>query len=127
MTSGLARSFHEGIAMRFRQLPLIVATTLYSLPALAYVGACTSAEGSVSVSITTDDRGQITDLTLKQAGVASTRYPEANARMVVPSSFVVTFSAKANASHEALELNIAGKVGRMRFGGQSTALECDWD
>jgi hypothetical protein len=113
--------------MKIRHIPLLVATTLLSLPALAYKGVCTSSESNISVSITADDRGQISDLTLRVPGAAPTRYAEASARTLVPSSFAMTFSAKATAMHEALELNIAGKVGRMRFGDQSTALECEWE
>ncbi len=113
--------------MTIRHFALLFATTLTSLPALAYTGECVSKEGNVLLTITANERGQITDLTLKKPGATLTHYPEANATMVILSSFSMTFSAKATGSHEALELNIAGKEGRMRLGGQALPLECDWN
>lgn len=113
--------------MKIRQFALLAATMLTSLPALAYTGECTGKEANVLLTITTNERGQITDLTLKKPGAPLTHFSEASGTMVFLSSYSMTFSAKATGSHEALELNIAGKEGRMRLGSQATALECDWN
>lgn len=113
--------------MKIGPLAILAATLSSSLPALAYTGACAGNEIDVSLSITTNDRGQITELLLKTPGTSPVRYPEANATVVIPSSFSMTFVAKETPSHQALELNIAGKSGHMRLGDQSTTLECDWN
>ena len=47
--------------------------------------------------------------------------------MVIQTSFNMTFTGRATSSHEALELFIAGKNGRMRLGNKLTAIECDWN
>lgn len=112
--------------MKLRHLALLFASTLPALPALAYTGECTSSEGSVLLTITTNDRGQITDMTLKKPGTSLSHYPEANGRMVVLSSYSMAFSAKETAMHDALDLHVAGREGRMSLGGQTFTLECDW-
>jgi hypothetical protein len=113
--------------MKTRQFALLAAIMLPSLPAFPYTGACTGSDFDVSLSITTDDRGQITELLVKTPGASPVRYPEANATMVIQTSFNMTFTGRATSSHEALELFIAGKNGRMRLGNKLTAIECDWN
>ena len=112
--------------MQIRHYALLAAATLCSWTAAAYTGTCLGSERGIEISINTDDRGQITELQLKAPGTSPTRYPEATATRVILPSFSLAFTAKATANHEAMELHIAGRPGRLRLGNESIDLVCDW-
>jgi hypothetical protein len=113
--------------MNMRHIPFLVSIALTPITSQGATGMCTSADGGATVSITTNERGQVLvlDLTLTASG-NRTRFPEANARSVLLPAFGFMFSTKQTTLHDALDLAISGPNGRMTFRGTSTALECDW-
>lgn len=100
-------------------------SALSSFAACADSGICI---GDADIEVTIQVAGgQITELTLKAPKSPLTRYPEANGRMVAAPAYGLIFSARETSMHEALELDISGKTGRLKFRGRTSVLECDWN
>ena len=112
--------------MKLCCVAFLCAAVLLSLPAHAVVGVCESDDGRIVVSIITNDNGQLLDLAITVDETRISRFPAANNTSVVLPSYRYKFSAKKSAREEALDLDISGKKGKIKFGRKAGALECDW-
>ena len=113
--------------MRLCGVALFCFVVLLSLPAGAVVGVCESDDGTIVVSIITNDNGQILDLAVTVDETKISRFPAANNTSVTLPSNRYKFSAKKTAREEALDLDISGKKGKIRFGRKAALLECNWE
>jgi hypothetical protein len=97
------------------------------LPVLSYSTVKCEGDGDDSIVLTlvTADDGSMIDLAL-MVGDEIMRFPEANRTSVALPAERYNISVKKTASHDALNLNISGESGRMRFRGQNIILECIW-
>jgi hypothetical protein len=112
--------------MKFCGAMLLLAALLLSLPAQAVVGVCESDDGNISVSIITNDAGQLLDLAVTVDETRISRFPAANNTSVALPSYRYKFSAKKTAREEAIDLDISGKKGKIKFGRKAAPLECNW-
>jgi hypothetical protein len=100
---------------------------LLPLTSQAAVGFCSSDDGDITVSIITNDDGRLLDLAIVfDEKALIVRFPEANETSVKLQSYTYKFAAKKNTGHEALEIDISGKNGKMKYGGANYKLECNW-
>lgn len=112
--------------MRLCGVALFCFAVLLSLPAHAVVGVCESDDGVILVSIITNDNGQLLDLAVTVNEATISRFPSANNTSVTLPSYRYSFSAKKTAREDALDLDISGKKGKIKFNRKTTSLECSW-
>ena len=105
---------------------LVLAAVLSPLPVHAVVGVCESDDGTIVVSIMTNDAGQLLDLAVTVDETKISRFPAANSTSVALPSYRYKFSAKKTSREDAIDLDITGKKGKIKFGRKSAALECNW-
>jgi len=113
--------------LRLCGVALFCLAVLLSGPALAVVGLCESDDGAIVVSIITNDAGQLLDLAVTVDGARISRFPAANNTSVALPSHRYKFSAKKTAREDALDLDISGKKGKIKFGRKNSPLECSWE
>ncbi len=101
-------------------------TVLIPLPALAVIGLCASGDDRYSVAITAHDDGSLLDLAVTVDETGLSRFPEANGTKVTLPAHRYKFTVKKKSNHGALDLDITGKKGTMKFGGRTITLECGW-
>ncbi len=95
--------------------------------AKALTCVCAGDDGNITVSIITNDGGQLLDLAVVLDDQALiTRFPEANSTSVDAASHSYRFLIGKKAGHDALDLDIKGTKGVMKFRGKASTLECDW-
>ena len=111
--------------MKPRYCLLAASAALFSLAARADSGICVD-DADIEITIEVAG-GQITELTVKVPKSPLVRYPEANGRMVTPPMYGLIFSAKETPAHEAIQLDLSGKTGRLKFRGRTSTLECAWN
>ena len=112
--------------MRLAYLALACSIAFAPTAAQAATGMCDDDSGNIAVAITTNDQGRLLDLALTINDDKIVRFPEANATRVELPPHRYVFAAKKSAAHDALELDIRGKNGKMKYRGKALALECEW-
>jgi hypothetical protein len=112
--------------MKLCCVALFCVISFFSAPARAVVGVCESDDGAIAVSIITNDNGQLLDLAVTVDDTKISRFPAANNTSVALPSYRYKFSARKTARQEALDLDISGKKGKIKYGGKNIVLECNW-
>jgi len=92
----------------------------------AATGMCESADGNIAISILTNEQGNLLDLALTDNDTKISRFPEANSSSLILPSKRYTFKTKKTSQHDALELDVSGNEGKMKYKGKVVMLECNW-
>ncbi len=106
---------------------LIVATHSFTAPQLAKAATCVCGDDNITVSVITNDSGQLLDLAVvldNQSLIE--RFPEATDTSADVASQSYRFSVGEKNGHGALDLDIKGARGTIKFRGKSGSLECNW-
>ena len=112
--------------MKMCCIAFLGAMAFFPLQAQAVNGVCENDDGSIAVSITTNDEGQLLDLAVTVEDIQISRFPEANLTSITLPSYRYKFSIGKEAHHDALDLDVSGNIGRMKYHGKTITLECNW-
>lgn len=106
----------------------LIASTLALLsPAsIAASAMCIDDGGEMQVWLMTDDKGVMLDLGLTYGEDYIARFPEASGTQADLPKLAYAFKVGKTKTHEALDLNLNGKKGQMKFRKMDFALECEW-
>ncbi len=105
---------------------LLVSIVCCPCPLQAVIGVCENDDGSIAVAIMTNDEGQLLDLAVTVDDTQISRFPEANSATMILPSRRYRFSARKDSHHDALDLDISGDRGQMKYRGKTFNLECNW-
>ncbi len=112
--------------MTWKPVCLVFATLILFSPTIASGNVmCEDADGNYTVALTTADDGGVLDLAIVN-GDRIARFPDANRTKVSVKNETYKFSAGKKKGQDALALDIAGKAGKMTYGGKTVVLECTW-
>ena len=87
---------------------------------------CSDDGGEMQVSLMTDDKGALLDLVVTYGEDYIARFPEAGGTPVNLPKQAYSFKVGKTRTHEALDLNLNGKKGQMKFRKMDFALDCEW-
>lgn len=126
MTPLLTQDFLKDTVMKYSSCVLLVFAVLLPFSAYAVVGICENDDGDIAVSIMTNNDGQLIDLAVTVGEKYISRFPEANMTKMDLSSRRYRFSTSKTALHDALEIDISGTTGKMKYRGRTFGIECTW-